>query len=174
MSSPATRHLIPSERTSSVNSCSTTVSVDRGNNRLDDRGKRVTTDEVHDSHGVAHTISRGDLVRINSKKSKWYQQVGHVSGFTGRRIRVYLTNLNYSMTFNAENLEFMCFEDDPMGVTYHQKWKNKFNYSSSDEDSEDEEASEDSEDEKVFEVSEDDDNLNDHHNGLQPFRCVIL
>ena len=79
-------------------------------------------EEVLDAQGVAHFVSRGDLVRIMSGQSSSYRKIGHVRGFTGKRIQVHLTDRHYGRAYDAKNLHFICFADSPRGLAYHKRW----------------------------------------------------
>ena len=79
-------------------------------------------EEVLDVNGVTHSVTRGDLVRILSKQSTSYGKIGHVRGFTGKRIQVHLPDRHYGRAFDANNLEFVCFDDTPRGIAYHKRW----------------------------------------------------
>jgi len=109
--------------------------VDRAGNRVGDHGDLIDSDDVPDKRGTMHSVVRGDIVRIMSKTSMYFGRVGHIRGFTGKRIKVHLTDRKYGRAFDVKNLEFVALVDDPIGVAYHKKWKTGYIYDSSDDES---------------------------------------
>mmetsp|Transcript_10104 Transcript_10104/g.14575 ORF Transcript_10104/g.14575 Transcript_10104/m.14575 type:complete len:155 (-) Transcript_10104:4406-4870(-) len=91
---------------------------------------------VRDANGVAQEIARGDLVRIVSKRSEAYDQVGHVRGLTPKRVKVYLTERNFDRSFEPKNLLFLEPSTSPAAQAYHKKWKTIFRHGPEDEEPE--------------------------------------
>mmetsp|Transcript_12152 Transcript_12152/g.17522 ORF Transcript_12152/g.17522 Transcript_12152/m.17522 type:complete len:151 (-) Transcript_12152:854-1306(-) len=109
--------------------------VDNLGCRLDEEGNLIVEDEVPSPNGGYELVGPGDLVLILSKSANYYGQVGHVMGFTRKRIQVFLTDRHYGRAFDAKNLDFVCFCTDPDGVAYHKKWDTGYQYQGYDESS---------------------------------------
>ena len=143
------------------------VRVDRAGNRVGDHGDLIDSDAVPDKRGKMHSVVRGDIVRIRSKASAHFGRVGHVRGFTQKRIKVHLTDRRYGRAFDAKNLEFVALVDDPIGVAYHKRWKTGYTIDSSDDESSD---AIDSSDDATSEANAEEAGAME----TQPSRCILM
>ena len=74
---------------------------------------------LRDAEGVLHHARYRDFVKIHSPRSAYHGEIGFISGFSPRRVRVSLNLHIPHRTFLAKNLLFFYRGDSPAGVATH-------------------------------------------------------